>query len=67
MQIKSLALFGIAALVLAGCGETLGQQALFGAGAGATGAVLLEGDLATGTVLGALGNVAYCQTYPERC
>jgi hypothetical protein len=57
----------ISVLGLAGCGGTLPEQALFGAGAGAGTAAVLDGSLATGAVVGAAGNVAYCQTYPDRC
>ncbi len=52
---------------LAACGDTLGEQALIGAGAGAGTAVVLDGDVATGAVVGAAGNVAFCQLYPEQC
>ena len=44
-----LALSGLAA-----CGDTLGEQALFGAGAGAGTALILDGDIATGAVVGAV-------------
>jgi len=54
-------------LGLAACGGTVPEQALFGAGAGAGTAAVLDGSLATGAVVGAAGNVAYCQTYPDRC
>lgn len=57
-----LALTGLAA-----CGDTLGEQALIGAGAGAGTAAVVDGDLVTGAVVGAAGNVAYCRTYPGRC
>jgi len=52
---------------LSACGDTLGQQALIGAGAGAGTAIVLDGDVATGAIVGAAGNVAYCQLYPEQC
>lgn len=58
------ALFGLA---LAGCGDTALEQGLFGAGAGAGTAAVLDGNIAAGAVVGAAGNLAYCQTYPERC
>lgn len=67
MQIRYWAGFGILALALAGCGETPLEQALYGAGAGAGSALILAGDAGTGAVLGAVGNLAYCQTYPQRC
>ncbi len=52
---------------LGACGDTALEQGLFGAGAGATTAAVLDGNLAAGAVVGAAGNIAYCQTYPERC
>ncbi len=62
-QISAIvALFGLAA-----CGDTLGEQALIGAAAGAGTAAAVDGDIATGAIVGAGGNVAYCQSYPERC
>ncbi len=67
MRKSWLPAMGIAALLLAGCGETPLQQALFGAGGGIAGAAVLDADLATGAAIGAIGTVAYCQTYPERC
>lgn len=67
MRIRIFTVTGVLAFMLAGCGETPLQQALFGAGAGATGAAVLDTDLATGAVIGAVGNVAYCQQYPDHC
>lgn len=57
-----LALTGLAA-----CGDTLGEQALIGGGAGALASEAAGGDALTGAAVGAAGNVAYCQTYPSRC
>lgn len=57
----------LALLALAGCGGTMGEQAIFGAGAGAGTAAVLDGNIAAGAVVGAAGNVAYCQTFPDRC
>jgi len=68
MRVSQSIYAGLLALgVLAGCGETLPEQAIIGAGAGAGTAAILDGSVATGAVVGAAGNVAYCQTYPERC
>jgi len=58
---------GGAILLLAGCGSTPLEQAVYGAGAGVAGAALLNGNLGAGAAIGAVGTVAYCQTYPERC
>lgn len=52
---------------VAACGDTLGSQALIGAGAGVAGSAVLDGNLAAGAAVGAAGNVAYCQTFPDRC
>ncbi|MFP7673389.1 hypothetical protein ACG74X_08540 [Marivita sp. S0852] len=54
-------------LGLAACGDTLGEQALLGGAAGAGTAVATGGDPLTGAAVGGAANVAYCQTYPERC
>jgi hypothetical protein len=51
----------------AACGDTLGKQALIGGGAGLGTAAVLDGNLAAGAVVGAAGNVAYCQAFPDRC
>ncbi|MDQ2092889.1 hypothetical protein NOI20_02055 [Rhodobacteraceae bacterium 10Alg 79] len=60
--------FGIASLLaLAACGDTAVEQALMGGGAGAAGALVLDGNVATGAVVGAAANFAYCQKYPSRC
>ncbi len=67
MRIKITLLAVAAALGLSACGETFGEQALIGAGAGAGTAAVLDGDIATGAIVGAAGNVAYCRTYPSRC
>jgi len=55
------------AVGLASCGETLGEQLIYGAGAGAAGAVVTDGDVATGAVVGAAANAAYCQANPGAC
>lgn len=67
MQFKKLGLALAALAALGACGDTLGEQALLGAGAGAGTAILLEGDATTGAVVGAAANVAYCRQYPSRC
>ncbi|WP_120500900.1 hypothetical protein [Roseovarius sp. EL26] len=62
MQIKRFTLLLlVAATGLAACGDTLPQQGLIGAGAGAGTALVLGGSVGTGLVVGAAGNVAYCQ------
>ena len=66
-KISLAILSGGAALTLAACGDTMGEQALYGAGTGAAAAVVLDGSLATGAVVGAGANVLYCQKYPHKC
>ena len=67
-RIKPAVAFGfIAILGLSACGDTLGEQALGGGVVGAGVSAATGGDLVTGAAVGAAGNVAYCQTYPERC
>ncbi len=56
-----------ALLMLAACGDTVGEQALIGAGAGAATAAVLDGDIVAGAAVGAAGNTLYCQQYPSRC
>ncbi|MCA0919522.1 hypothetical protein [Pseudooceanicola nanhaiensis] len=52
---------------LAACGDTLGEQAVIGAGVGGAGSAVAGGSLATGALVGAAANVAYCNQYPHRC
>ena len=64
--LKNIAI-GSMLLALASCGDTVGEQALIGAGAGAGTAAVIDGDIAAGAVVGAAGNVLYCRQYPSRC
>ncbi|NVO23406.1 hypothetical protein [Donghicola mangrovi] len=64
---KTWIVASVALLGLAACGDTLGEQALLGGGAGAAAGAVTGGDVVTGAVVGAAGNVAYCRTYPSRC
>ncbi|MBV1868724.1 MAG: hypothetical protein KUG69_12595 [Marinosulfonomonas sp.] len=57
----------VAVAGLSACGDTPLEQGLMGAGAGAGAAIITGGSIGTGAVIGAAGNVAYCQTYPSRC
>lgn len=64
----SKAIIAILALsAVAACGDTIGKQALIGGGAGAVGSAVLDGNVLAGAAVGAAGNVAFCQAYPERC
>lgn len=47
---------------LAACGDSTGEQAILGGGAGAIGAAVLSADPVFGAVVGAAGNVLYCKT-----
>ena len=64
LKITAVLGFGLA---LTACGDTALEQGLLGAGAGAAGAIITGGDAATGAVIGCAGNLAYCQTSPDRC
>ena len=64
-MVKFAALAGLG--LCTACGDTAVEQALMGGGAGAAGALVLNGNVATGAVVGAAANVAYCQKYPTRC
>ncbi|MFD1911731.1 hypothetical protein [Halodurantibacterium flavum] len=67
MQKKTIAL-GFALLMgVAACGNTVGEQALIGGGAGAIAGAATGGDVAAGAVIGAGGNVAFCQLNPHLC
>ncbi|MDO6726716.1 MAG: hypothetical protein ACRBBO_11765 [Cognatishimia sp.] len=57
----------ISAGSLAACGDTPLEQGVLGAGAGAGAAIVTGGNAKTAAVIGGLGNLAYCQTYPSRC
>lgn len=52
---------------LAACGDTTGEQLLYGAGAGAAGSALLDGNIVAGAAVGAAGNVLYCKENPGKC
>ena len=67
MRIKIFAISAAMAIGLAGCGDNFAEQSLIGAGAGAGAAVLLDSNPLVGGVIGAAGNVAYCNQFPERC
>ena len=56
-----------AALGLAACGENATEQALYGAGTGMLGSLIVDGDPVLGAVAGGAANLAYCQTYPDKC
>ena len=58
---------GLMAFALSGCGDTFAEQALIGGAAGAGTAAVFDGNVALGGLVGAAGNVAYCDRYPERC
>ncbi|MBO9477334.1 hypothetical protein J7382_07300 [Shimia sp. R11_0] len=67
MRIKAT-LIGLFALsTLAACGDTFGEQALIGAGAGTATAAVVGGNLAAGAVVGSAANVVYCKEFPEKC
>ena len=67
MQIRiwAIALGGL--LALSACGDTVLEQGLMGAGAGAAAASVMGGDATTGAVLGGAANVLYCQQNPGKC
>ncbi|KPA22110.1 hypothetical protein shim_15570 [Shimia sp. SK013] len=67
MRIHKLILAGAAALGLAACGDTFGEQALIGAGAGTAAAAVVGGNLAAGAVIGGAANAIYCQEFSNKC
>lgn len=67
MRLRLILICGLAATTLAGCGDNLAKQTFFGAGAGYAGAKILGLDPQGGAILGAAGNVIYCQENPRKC
>jgi osmotically inducible lipoprotein OsmB len=65
MRNTLLSLAAVAALC--GCGNTLGEQGLLGGGAGALGGAVLMGAPVFGALVGAGGNMLYCQQNPGAC
>lgn len=61
MRIRLFACLALATASLSACGDTPLEQGIFGMGAGTGAAVLTGGDPVTGAVIGAAGNLAYCQ------
>ena len=64
---RASALVLLCAVGLAGCGDTIGEQALAGGAIGAGAAAITSGSLLQGAAIGAAGNLAYCQLNPGRC
>lgn len=54
-------------LALSACGDTAGEQLLYGAAVGGAGAAVVGGDVTTGIAVGAVGNTLYCQQLPLGC
>ncbi|MEO9782597.1 MAG: hypothetical protein ABJH07_17490 [Sedimentitalea sp.] len=67
MRARTLWITVLVCVGLAGCGNTVGKQALYGGGAGVLGAAVLQGSIVGGVVVGAAGNVLYCQHKPGGC
>ena len=63
---RHIATFTLCA-ALGACGQSTGEQALYGAGAGAVGSALLDGNLVTSAAVGAAANVIYCTEKPGKC
>ncbi|NSY38560.1 hypothetical protein [Leisingera sp. ANG59] len=61
----------IAALSLCGlvaaCGDTTGERIIYGGGAGALGAAVLDANLVTGAAVGVAANLVYCEQNPRKC
>ncbi|MGX9356630.1 hypothetical protein ACS3SW_16125 [Roseobacteraceae bacterium S113] len=62
-----LVLVGTALFALAACGETIGEQTLAGGTVGAAAAVVTDANPVKGAIVGAAGNLIFCQTNPGRC
>ena len=65
--------FGKIALALAlcgglsACGDSAGEQALYGGAAGVAGAAVLDTNPLAGAAVGAAANLAYCNQNPGKC
>lgn len=65
MQAKLIIAAFAACTGLAACGDTTGEQVVYGAGA--LGSALIDGNLVTGAAVGAAANVIYCKENPRKC
>lgn len=52
---------------LVACGDSTGEQALYGAGAGYLGAAVLDTNVVGGAAAGAAANILYCDLNPGKC
>ncbi|UWQ51770.1 hypothetical protein K3722_19970 (plasmid) [Leisingera caerulea] len=64
---KTIAIGFAVCTTLAACGDTTGERLVYGAGAGAAGAAVLDGNVAAGAAVGAAANLLYCEENPHRC
>ncbi|UWQ77220.1 hypothetical protein [Leisingera sp. M658] len=64
---KTIAIGLALCAALAACGDTTGERLVYGAGAGAAGAAVLDANLVTGAAVGAAANLVYCEENPHRC
>ncbi|WP_299656442.1 hypothetical protein [uncultured Tateyamaria sp.] len=67
MRIKLAILATAAALGLAACGDTVGEQAVVGGAVGGVGTAVLGGNAIAGAAVGAGANVLFCDQNPSRC
>lgn len=67
MQAKSKLLALALCGGLAACGQTTGEQVIYGAGAGALGSALLDGNILAGAAVGTAANLIYCKENPRKC
>jgi hypothetical protein len=61
MAFKPIILAVVAAVGLAACGDTVGEQAIIGGAVGAGAAAITSGSIVTGVAVGAAGNVLACE------
>jgi len=67
MRKPTLILATVAALGLAACGDTVGEQAVIGGAVGGVGSAALGGNAVAGAAVGAGANVLYCDANPGEC
>ncbi|TMV06992.1 hypothetical protein FGK63_12815 [Ruegeria sediminis] len=67
MPLKSILAVFLLVVWVSGCGDTTGEQILYGAGAGAAGSAILDTNIVAGAAVGAAANVIYCEENPHKC
>ena len=67
MRKSKVLVLGAIILGLAGCGDTVGKQSIYGAAAGAAVAEAAGGNWALGALIGSAANVFVCDQVKNNC